>query len=533
MSALPKKLQNDLSGLNFLYIGQGAKKEQSRRSCFHFIHHYVKIEDRDAPGLAIPFTLWPKQGEALQSFLDHRLTICLKARQLGLTWLALAYAVWKMVFGPGYSVVALSKKEDDAKELVRRVKFILRHLPEWLIWEKKKAPPSWRGLTWEATALTVSVYHEGGEPATFQSFTSAPDSGRSFTANLVVLDEWAFQQWAEEIWSAAYPTINRPTGGQVIGLSTMKLGTLFHQLWQEAEEGLNDFKTIFLPWHTDPRRDQAWYEKTKRNMPITYKQEYPATPEEAMQATQGSALPEFSRGIHVCEPFEVPKWWRKWVGHDPGYNNPFAWYWLAVSPDGIVYIYREYTQDYGPDVPKIFYSDQAEEVARMSRTTEISEEGQPVEVYEKIDHVVAGMDAFAKSRETGKTYVDYYYQGGIPTSWGFIKPSTDRKLRLATWHEYLKPFPHPEIEEKMTAKLQIFDTCTKLIETLPKLLLDENDPEKVADDPRIDNPYDAVGIALIDWHVEKSKPPKQEKPLIAAHKDMLARISTRSRRRLT
>ncbi len=475
---------------------QAIEREKSRRTCSYYIQNYIQIEDRDAPGLAVPFTMWPKQQEALDSFLQYRLTICLKARQLGLTWLALAYANWRIVFSPGYSVVALSKKEDDAKELIRRVKFSLRHLPDWIVQEKKHAADDWQGATWEATALSVVIHHQGEEPATFQSMTSAPDSGRSFTANLVILDEWAFQQWAEQIWSAAYPTINRPTGGQVIGLSTMELGTLFHQIWQEAEAGLNDFKTVFLGWNADPRRTQEWYEQTKRNMPVTYKQEYPATPEEAMQATQGSALPEFSRGIHICEPFEIPPWWRRWIGHDPGYNNPFAWYWLAVSPDGVVYVYREYTQDFGPDVPKVFYSDQAEEVMRLTGD-------------EQIGHVVAGMDAFAKSRETGKTYVDYYYQGGIP-GWAFIKPSTDRKLRLTTWHEYLKPYPHPEIEGRQTTKLQIFDTCRKVIEVIPKLLLDKKDPEKVEDNPKIDNPYDAIGYALIDWHASTSKEPEKE-----------------------
>lgn len=475
---------------------ENIKKVLCSKDCDYFTQNYVQIEDRDAPGLAVPFTLWAGQSKALRSFLHHRLTVCLKARQLGLTWLALSYAAWRMLFNSGYSVVALSKREGDSKELARRVTFILRHLPPWIAIEKKKAPPGWEGVTWENTTLTVTINHPGCEPSTLQSMTSAPDSGRSFTANLVLIDEWAFQQWAEEIWSAAYPTINRPTGGQVIGLSTMNLGTLFLQIWQDAVKGINDFNPVFLGWDTDPRRTQEWYEATKRTLPVTYKQEYPATPEEAMQAAQGSALPEFSRGIHVCEPFDIPKWWTRWIGHDPGYNNPFAWYWLAIDPDGVVYIYREYTQDFGANVPKIFYSDQAAEVVKLNRG-------------DRIGHVVAGMDAFAKSRETGKTYVDYYYQGGIP-NWGFIKPSTDRKLRLATWHEYLKPYPHPEIPERTTAKLQIFSTCTKLIETLPKLLLDEKDPEKVADDPRIDNPYDAVGIALIDWHAAASKVPKEE-----------------------
>jgi len=94
----------------------------------------------------------------------------------------------------------------------------------WMAQEKKFTEPGFAGPIWEATTLTVTIHHPNGEPSTFKAETSGPDSGRSFTANLVILDEWAFQQFAEEIWAASYPTINRPTGGQVIGLSTNKIG---------------------------------------------------------------------------------------------------------------------------------------------------------------------------------------------------------------------------------------------------------------------------------------------------------------------
>ena len=57
-----------------------------------------------------PFAMWPKQAWALSQLLKNRLSIILKARQLGLTWLVLAYAVWRLLHNPGYQVVALSKK---------------------------------------------------------------------------------------------------------------------------------------------------------------------------------------------------------------------------------------------------------------------------------------------------------------------------------------------------------------------------------------------------------------------------------------
>lgn len=263
------------------------EKEKCRRSSKYFIENYVHIEDRDSDELAVLFKLWPDQGKVLELFEKQRLSILLKARQLGFSWLCLSYAVRRMIFKTGYSVVALSKREDDAKELSRRVVFVLRYMPEWFIRDKKTAPTSWKGMTWESTSLQITINHPNGEPSIFSSLTSSPDSGRSLTANLIILDEWAFQEYASKIWAAAYPTINRPTGGQVIGLSTAKRGTFFNKIWDEAMEGLNGFTPIFLPWSADPRRTQEWYEATKKALPVdgdsdaNYHTEYPETSEEA------------------------------------------------------------------------------------------------------------------------------------------------------------------------------------------------------------------------------------------------------------
>ena len=458
--------------------------ELAKKDCHYFIENFVYIEDRDSPELAIKFTLWPKQAAALAKILINRLLILLKARQLGITWLVLAFATWKMLFNIGFAVVALSKREDDAKELARRVKFILRYLPAWMIQEKAKAPKGWTGPTWEATTLTVTIYKPDGEPSVFTSMSSGPDSGRSLTATLVILDEWAFQQWASDIWDAAYPTINRPTGGQVIGLSTMKRATLFESIWKAAVQGLNSFTHIFLPWNTDPRRTKEWYEQTKKDLPQSYMQEYPATAEEALSAGEGTSFPEFSREIHVCSTFKPPMHWKRWRANDPGYTDPFSFYWLTVDEDGIVYIYREYTRDYSD--PKITYSDQARAVIDYS-TYLVLDNGKEKEMQEAIGYTTTGQDAWNSHplAQTGKTIIDFYREGGLT---GCIKAITDRKLRKATWHEYLKPV-YSERLGKEIARVQIMDCCKKLIETLPELINDEKDPEKVADGP-IDHWYD-------------------------------------------
>lgn len=486
-----------------------------------------KLEEADVEkpdGIAIPFRLWPGQLKTLIVFLTYRLIILLKARQLGLSWLALAYAVWRILHASGYQVVALSKKEDDAKELVRRVKFILKHLPGFLIQERGRTADDWQGPVWEGTSLSVTIHHPGKEPSVFNSMSSGPDSGRSFTANLVILDEWAFQQWAEEIWSAAYPTINRPSGGQVIGISTAKRLTFFETVWKEAQLGKNKFKTVFLSWKTDPRRTPEWYEDTKKNLPNLYMQEYPATAEEAFSAGEGTAFPEFSADIHVCDDFIPPVHWRRWMGADNGYSDPFAWYWFTVSEDGQVFIYREYTRE--PDEPKVIYSDQARQVVELSSYCQVVDGGEKM-VQEPRDFISIGRDAWYTHHrdEKGKTLIDYYQEGGL---YGFLPAITERRLRKAVWHECLKPYLD-ENTGKLTAKVQICRSCRKLIETLPQLIVDEKDAEKVAE-CAIDHWYDGAGYGLVAYHVGATKPLPEEVPLIRAHKDKMAQGARRNRR---
>lgn len=502
------------------------EKAYIKKDCEYFIAEYAYIEDKDSDTGKAKFRLWDEQKRLLAEIADNRLNIILKARQLGITWLSLWFALWNMIFTVGFTVVALSRRDDEAKELIRRMEFMLENLPSWLIIRKQDAPKDYEGIMWDSITHEVMIIRADSEDSRIVAMPSAKDSGRSFTASLVILDEWAFQQWAEEIWTASYPTINRPTGGKVIGLSTAKKNTLFENIWYHAHD--YNFHRIFLSWRADPRRTDEWYEQTKKALCVNkkYLQEYPSTPEEAFSAGDLTSFPEFSEDIHVCEPFEIPKYWRKFGSVDNGYSDPFAWYKYAVSPDGIVYVYYEYSRE--RESQRIYYSDQSKHFNESMKYSEI-EYGQVIEKMEKLDYIVAGLDAWNTHHrdQSGKSLIDYYKDGGIEKV-GFMKAVTDRKLRKATVHEYLKPY-YDEVAGKFTAKVQIFSTCKYLIDTLPRLVNDEKDMEKV-EDSDIDNQYDSFGYGLITYHIEKSKVPHEYKGVIDRHKSELAKKIKKKRR---
>lgn len=214
----------------------------------------------------IPFALWPLQREALQNILTHAQVIILKARQLGISWLALAYALWLCLFHANQTVMVFSKDQDSANEMIRRVRGMYARLmrkPQVLVTDNVTT------LEWENGSRV-------------KSFAATEDAGSSFTASLTILDEFAKMRYAELLYTSVKPTID--DGGKMIIVSTAKgESNPFHRLWSLAQKSLNSFFPIFLPWSARPGRDAAWYAKAESDAMSSahHRQEYPATPDEA------------------------------------------------------------------------------------------------------------------------------------------------------------------------------------------------------------------------------------------------------------
>lgn len=443
-----------------------------------FIEEYVKIEDRDSKELAIPFKLWDRQKEVLMSFLTERLVQVLKARQLGLTWLALAFVVWHMIYRGGFSAIALSKTEDDAKELTRRIEFILNNLPDWIISKKQ----------WESTALTVAIKNHKDE-STFKSFPASQGAGRSFTANITILDEWAKQQWAREIWLSVFPTINRPTGGQLIGLSTIERGTLFEDIWLDIKNG---FKKIFLPWDSDPRRTPKWYDDTRLTMGDGVMGEYPATVEEAFAIPGGAFFMEFRSDIHLQEAIEIPEWYIKYRSMDYG-SDCFACYWYYIDTHGYARIYREIHKE------GLVISQAAYELHKASgaQVPETVEEWDALETEEKqrigetatelFNATYAPIDLFSKSNHTGKSGSDVWWENGVT----LIGTNNKLKQGCVAMKEWLHPIQVKDEqtgELHTTAKLTIdgnadWNCAPHLVHSLLNIQKNKHDAEIFADPP--------------------------------------------------
>lgn len=478
--ATTTKSDETLNYTEYIRYIREAEFEYCRDDVVYFANNYCVIEDKDSPDIVVPFKGWPAQNATLRDFSENRLNLILKARQMGITWIALYYCTHDLIYNLGHTVVALSKTEEDAKELVRRVSVILSNMPALL---------KGGGITWSMTATSIRITGKDGRlVSTFKAFPASPSAGRSFTGNILLIDEWAFQEFADEIWTSAYPTINRPTGGQVIGLSTIKKGTLFERLWLQE----NAFHKIFLSVFCDPRRTQEWYDRTAKDLGVKVKQEYPRTAEEALSNLGGSFFPEFDYSKHTCEPFKIPKDWTIYNTMDYGLDM-FAHYKIAISNENIAYVFHEIYES------GLIISDAS---ARIKAAELVERDDGGADRWYPPRARLAPPDMWNRMQESGKSRALVFGENGIE----LVKSNNDRATGWMQIKELLKEQRAPNGETYV--RLKIFRTCVNLIRTLPQLLVDEKNPDDCSKEPHeLTHAPDALRYFAIYWTHPPEPPP--------------------------
>lgn len=218
----------------------------------HFIKKYCMIQHPKRG--RILFSLYPFQEKTLNVWLKEpdQNSLILKSRQLGISTLVAAYSLWLMVFHEDKNVLCIATKQETAKNMVKKVKFMYDNLPSWLRVGGNAGKPE------EKNKLTLTLENGSQIKAT----SAASDAGRSEAVSLLIIDEAAFINGIDEIWASSQQTL--ATGGRSIVLSTpYGTGNWFHKMWQKAESRDKEapFLPIKLPWWVHPERDQAWRDK--------------------------------------------------------------------------------------------------------------------------------------------------------------------------------------------------------------------------------------------------------------------------------
>lgn len=176
----------------------------------------------------------------------------------------------------------------------------------------------------------------------------------------------------------------------------------------------------------------------------------------------GQYFSEFNRGIHVIEPFVIPKHWKRYNTIDYGLDK-LASYWIAIDTKGNAFVYKELYQS------DLIISEAAKRMLEVNNK-------------EDIHSWYAPPDLWNRRQETGKSAADLFRENGV----NLRKSSNNRVQGWYNVKEWIKPFDIRDEqtgELKPTSRMKIFSNCTNLIRTLPMLRSDEKNPNDVATEP--------------------------------------------------
>ena len=170
---------------------------------------------------------------------------------------------------------------------------------------------------------------------------------------------------------------------------------------------------------------------------------------------EGQFFSEFSRELHVVDPFPIPLAWKRFRSMDWGFNDPCAVYWHAVAPDRRIYTYKEIYQN------QTLAADMAKLILQMDGK-------------DKISYTVASPDTWQKrglkDAMGGECIADTFCRMKVP----LIKADNDRKNGWQRMRENLAIAPDGK------PYWQIFSNCTNLIRTIPVAFYDQHDHEDVS-----------------------------------------------------
>ena len=215
----------------------------------YFAKEYVKVIHVDR-GL-VPFDLYPYQEDMFKHFRENRFSIVLACRQSGKSISSIAYLLWYILFHSEKTVAILANKGATAREMLARMTLMLENIPFFL-------QPGCK-------ALNKGSIEFSNNSKVIAAATSA-SSIRGFSANVIMLDEFAFVERAAQFYASTYPVISSGKETQVIITSTANgVGNQFYKIWESAMQGTSDFKPFRVDWWDVPGRDEEWKRLTVSN----------------------------------------------------------------------------------------------------------------------------------------------------------------------------------------------------------------------------------------------------------------------------
>lgn len=221
-----------------------------KKDIIYFAEKYVLLKTEK--GLQ-HIKLRPYQKRLLQNYQNNRWCITLQARQSGKTTTTAIFFAWFSIFNTDKNLAIIAQRDQIAGEVFSKIKSIIKYLPFFL-------KPG-------CIKFNAKGYHfDNGCTAVYRP--ASVDAMQGYTLDVLYIDEFAYikNTQAREFWNNVYPTLSSMSNSRVMITSTPNGRNLFWELWNNAIEGKNFFKTMRVDWWEVPGRDEVWKQREIANL---------------------------------------------------------------------------------------------------------------------------------------------------------------------------------------------------------------------------------------------------------------------------
>lgn len=234
-----------------------------------------------------PIKLFPNK-EYLRLFARlwsrYPLMLVPKTRRMTMSWMTISLFTHEFIFNKAIHTAFVSKKEDDADELVSRAEFILENL-DFDIFPKELLP---------RYKKTHCMLKSDDTDSKIEGFPMGADQLRQFTFSGIFGDESAFWEGAKEFYAATFPTIEG--GGRMTLVSSPAPGffkkLVFDQLDAQGDINVEDY----APDAKTPMEGVRVWTNAKNKF-MVYELHYTADPTKRN--------PEFKESIRNSMPLQL------------------------------------------------------------------------------------------------------------------------------------------------------------------------------------------------------------------------------------
>jgi hypothetical protein len=193
------------------------------------------------------------QAEMLKQYQENRWNVTLASRQIGKTICSGIFIAWYSLFNFDKNAMIMANKGATTKEILMKAKHIYENLPFFLkpgILKKD----------------VMEMRFDNGCRVIGQNTTKT--GGISFTIHLLYLDEFAhiMPSIINPFYENVYPTLSSSKISRVIITSTPNGYNKFHDIYQNAVDGNNEYAPFRVDWWQVPGRDEKWKEQEIANL---------------------------------------------------------------------------------------------------------------------------------------------------------------------------------------------------------------------------------------------------------------------------